>query len=196
MSGRRILLVQGHPDASQPHLLHDLAQSYANAALAAGHTLHALDLGRLEVPLLRSPRAWEDEPVPAALADAQAALQWCQHLMLVYPLWLGDMPAVLKAFLEQVMRPGVAFTRATPGSPARKGLAGRSARVVVGMGMPAMVYRWFYGAHSLRSLERNILGFVGFSPVRHTLVGGAGGLQPAAVAAWERRLARLGSQAA
>jgi hypothetical protein len=28
------------------------------------------------------------------------------------------------------------------------------------MGMPAAVYRWFYRAHSLKSLERNILGFV------------------------------------
>ena len=34
--------------------------------------------------------------------------QWAQHLVLMFPLWLGDMPALMKAFLEQVARPGLA----------------------------------------------------------------------------------------
>lgn len=74
--------------------------------------------------------------------------------MLFYPLWHGDVPALLKGFLEQVFRPGLARA-AEPGQ--RKGLAGRSAHIVVTMGMPAFVYRWYFGTHSLKSLERNIL---------------------------------------
>ena len=35
---------------------------------------------------------------------AQADIGWAQHIVLFFPLWLGDMPAVLKAFLEQVAR--------------------------------------------------------------------------------------------
>ena len=31
------------------------------------------------------------------------------YLVLFFPLWLGDMPALLKGFLEQVARPGFAF---------------------------------------------------------------------------------------
>ena len=38
------------------------------------------------------------------------------------------------------------------------------------MGMPGFVYRWFFGAHSLKSLERNILRFVGIAPVPETLI--------------------------
>lgn len=33
-------------------------------------------------------------------------------------------------------------------------------------------YRLVYGAHSVKSLERNILRFVGFRPVEHNLIGG------------------------
>ena len=33
-------------------------------------------------------------------------MQWAEHLVFLFPLWLGDMPAVLKGFLEQLMRPG------------------------------------------------------------------------------------------
>ena len=42
---------------------------------------------------------------------------------------------------------------------------------MVTMGMPALIYRWYFGAHSLKSLERNILGFVGIAPIRSTLIG-------------------------
>ena len=43
----------------------------------------------------------------------------------------------------------------------KKVLSDRSARVVVMMGMPAVINRWYFRAHSIKSLERNILGFVG-----------------------------------
>ena len=39
------------------------------------------------------------------------------------------------------------------------------------MGMPAFVYRWYFRAHSLKSLERNVLGFCGIGPIRETLIG-------------------------
>jgi putative NADPH-quinone reductase len=39
------------------------------------------------------------------------------------------------------------------------------------MGMPALVYRFFFGAHSLKSLERNILKFCGIGPISETLIG-------------------------
>jgi hypothetical protein len=32
------------------------------------------------------------------------------------------------------------------------------------MGMPAFVYRWFFFKHSLTSLKRNVLEFVGIRP--------------------------------
>ena len=80
------------------------------------------------------------------------------------------MPAILKGFLEQLFRPGFAFDNSKPSlTPGR--LKGKSARIIVTMGMPGFVYRWFFMAHSLKSLERNILRFVGIGPVRHTIIG-------------------------
>jgi putative NADPH-quinone reductase len=49
--------------------------------------------------------------------------------------------------------------------------AGKSARVIVTMGMPGLLYRLFYRAHSLKSLERNILKFVGIAPVASMVLG-------------------------
>lgn len=197
MTGRRILVIQGHPDAGASHLCHALAEAYAQGALEGSHTVRTLDIAQLDFPLLRSQAAWEREPVPAALAPAQQAIAWAEHLVLFFPLWLGDMPALLKGFLEQVARPGFAFAGDGPRDAfTRKGLGGRSARVVVTMGMPALVYRWYFRAHSVKSLERNILGFVGIAPVHETLVGQVGQLSPADAAKWFERLRQLGRDGA
>jgi putative NADPH-quinone reductase len=196
MTPRKILLIQGHPDASEPHLCHALADAYARGALEAGHEVRSLEVARLDFPLLRSQQAWEHGALPAGLQGAQADIRWAEHLVLFFPLWLGDMPALLKGFLEQVARPGFAFQSGEGRGPfTAKGLTGRSARIVVTMGMPALVYRWYFRAHSVKSLERNILGFVGIAPVDETLVGMAGNLKDADAAQWLKKLHELGRRA-
>ena len=194
---KRILLLQGHPDGSTPHLCHALAAAYAEGAQAGGHEVKTVDVSALDFPLLRSQHEWEQGTLPEGLRDAQQAIGWAQHIVIFFPLWLGDMPALLKGFLEQVARPGFAFAAGEERTAfTKKGLTGRSARVVVTMGMPALAYRWFFRAHSVKSLERNILGFVGISPVDETLVGGAGKLDPARARKWLAKMRELGSSAA
>jgi putative NADPH-quinone reductase len=189
---RRILLIQAHPDSTQPHFCHALAAAYANAAREAGHELRTIDVGGLDFPLLRSKAMWDEGEVPAALLPAQADITWSQHMVFFFPLWLGGMPALLKGFLEQVARPGFALSKVEAGGFPKKLLAGRSARIVVTMGMPALVYRWVFRAHSLKALERNILGFVGIAPIHETLIGMVEGQSPAQREKWLRKLARLG----
>jgi putative NADPH-quinone reductase len=192
----RILILQGHPDAGAPHLCHALAEAYAAGAREAGHELRQIDVARLDFPLLRSQQDWEHGALPEGLRQAQDDIAWAQHLLIVFPLWLGEMPALLKGFLEQVARPGFAF-KAEGGNPfGRKGLQGRSARVLVTMGMPALVYRYYFRAHSLRSLERNILGFVGIGPIHETLIGMVGQMSAAQASAHQEKLRRLGQRAA
>ena len=192
----RILLIQAHPDASEPHLCHALALSYEQGAQSAGHAVRQVKLAELDFPLLRSQQAWRKGTLPSSLKPAQEDIAWAEHIVFFFPLWLGDMPALLKGFLEQVARPGFAFTYEEGGSSwGKKALTGRSARVVVTMGMPAVVYRWYFRAHSIKSLERNILGFVGIAPVHETLIGLTGDMKAADAAKWMSKLKRLGEQA-
>ena len=190
MSTKRILLIQGHPDASEPHLCHALASSYSEGAEEAGHTVRHVDVAQLDFPLLRSQKDFETGTVPASLEPVQDDIVWAEHIVFFFPLWAGDMPALLKGFIEQIYRP--AFTGASASNFAEKRLSGRSARVVVTMGMPALVYRWYFRAHSLKSLERNILGMVGIAPVHETLIGMAGAMKAADAAKWLKKLNRLG----
>ncbi|HSB25182.1 MAG TPA: NAD(P)H-dependent oxidoreductase [Burkholderiaceae bacterium] len=192
---KRVLLIQGHPDPAGGHYCHALAQAYADGARAADHEVRSIDVAQLDFPLLRSQHAWTDEPVPPALAPAQDAIRWAEHLVFVFPLWGGGMPALLKGFLEQVARPGFALARDARNPLDAKLLKGRSARLVVTMGMPAAVYRYYFRAHSIKALERNILGFVGIAPVDETLIGQVENMDDAARAKWLVKLRELGGRA-
>jgi putative NADPH-quinone reductase len=196
MAGRRILIVVGHPDPAGGRLVHALVDAYAEGARQAGHAVRRIDVARLDFPLLRTRADWEHGPVPPSLAPAQRDILWAQHLVLAFPLWMGDMPALLKAFIEQVARPGLAGAARADGGMPPKALRGRSARIVVTMGMPALAYRWFFRAHSVKSLERNILGLLGVAPVHATLIGGVAQFAAADVDRWRARLRRLGAEAA
>ena len=167
----RVAIVQGHPDPAGGHFGHALAAAYASGAGEGGHEVRAIVVAKLQFGLLQNVSQWQEAPPPAAIQEAQETLKWAEHLVILFPLWLGDMPAVLKGFFEQVMRPGFAIGKAAPGRMPKKLLGGRSARVVVTMGMPAFFYSLVYRAHSVKNLKRNILHFVGVDPVKISLIG-------------------------
>jgi putative NADPH-quinone reductase len=171
---KHVLIIDGHPDRDPKRFVHVLAAAYRAAAESAGHSVHTIRLCDLDFPWLHSAAEFAAAP-PAVIAEQQEHLRRADHLVLLYPLWLGSMPALLKAFLEQVLRPGFAFGGSERRGLPKKLLAGKSARIVVTMGMPAVFYRLYYRAHSLKSLERNILAFVGIKPVRATLLGNVEG---------------------
>jgi len=126
----------------------------------------------LDFPLLTSKREFDEESPCEAIKSAQNDVLWSDHVVVIYPLWLGDMPAIVKGFWEQLLRPGFAMQAGQPGKPFKKLLKDKSARVFVTMGMPSLVYRWFFKAHSVKNLKRNILSFCGFKPVKFSLIGG------------------------
>jgi putative NADPH-quinone reductase len=166
----RIAVIQGHPDPTQQHLLHILADAYAEGAEQAGHAVRRIDVGRLDFPLLRSQADFEGGPMPTALEQSSEDLRWAEHWVFFFPLWHGTMPALLKGFLEQIFRPGFAMEYRAKGFPKRL-LGGRSARIVVIMGMPAVMYRWGFGSFGVRGFERSILSFAGIKPIRTSLLG-------------------------
>lgn len=195
---RRILIIIGHPDPDPKRLCRALAAAYAEGARSAGHDVRLIDVATLDFPLLRTMEEFEQRAVPVTLEHAAEAIKDAEHIVFVFPLWLGTMPALLKGFLEQVMRPGVAFAYpdAGKGGFAKTLLKGKSARVVVTMGMPAFFYRLWYLGHGIAGMRRNILNFVGISPVRETLLGMIEGAGDAKRGKWIAAMHGLGKKAA
>ena len=168
---KSVLIIQGHPDSNGKHFCHALAAAYAAGAKREGHQVHVLEVARLNFDLLRSQEAFRGAPESEDIRAAQRAIKSADHIVFCFPLWLGTLPALLKGFLEQVFREGFAMRTQASGRGWLRLLKGKSARVVVTMGMPAFFYRWYFGAHGLKCLEQSILKFSGVRPVRTSLIG-------------------------
>jgi putative NADPH-quinone reductase len=192
---KRILLIDGHPDANAERYVHALSREYAQGAAAGGHELKHIIVSELDFPLLRKNDEFQSGEPPQSIQECQKLIAWADHIVILFPLWLGSMPALLKGFFEQVLRPGFAFGKTEKQGFPKKLLAGKSARIVVTMGMPAFFYRLYFRAHSLKSLKRNILGFCGIRPIRASVVGMVEGMSQAQRGHWLERMRTLGAAA-
>lgn len=167
---QKIAIIQGHPDPAGNRLLHAMADAYAEGAVAGGHEVRRIETAKLAFPLLRTQADFEGDALPAVLEQARDDMRWADHWVILFPLWHGTMPALFKGFLEQIFRPGFTMEYREKAFP-RQLLAGRSARIVVTMGMPVFFYRWYFGAYGVRGFERSMLRFAGIRPVRESFFG-------------------------
>jgi NAD(P)H dehydrogenase (quinone) len=190
----RILIVVGHPQANT--FCEALGRAYQKGAEAAGHEVTFVALSALAFDPILHNGYRAVQPLEPELATAYAALAACDHLVIVFPLWCGDMPALLKGFIERILQPDLIVREQTEHAMNWSIFAKKTARIVITMGMPVSIYRFWYRGYALKLLTRNILNFIGIRPVRHTLFGMIGTAKPGRRDSWLRTLRQLGEQAA
>ncbi|MDG9928848.1 MULTISPECIES: NAD(P)H-dependent oxidoreductase [unclassified Pseudomonas] len=191
--GKRILLILGTP--KHDSLCQALAEAYAQGARGEGHIVHQLRLGDLQFdPILREGYG-QNQALEPDLLEAQRQIHWAEHLVFVYPVWWGGVPALLKGFFDRTFLPGFAFKYRNRSQLWDKLLTGRTADLLVTLDTPPWYFRWIYGAPAHRQMVRTILGFCGirtrrlaeFAPVRPSSEEQRQG--------WLRKAERLGVRA-
>jgi putative NADPH-quinone reductase len=167
MKSKKICLVLCHPiDESFNGAI---SRKYIAGAERSGHQVRVLDLYKMHFdPILREPRSFDqiDEP---AIVESRQAIEWCEHIVLVFPVWWYSLPALLKGFLDRVLVPGWAYKFDGP-LIWQKLLRGRSARVICTMDSPP-VLALLNGDPISAALKSGTLGFVGFDPVSISCYG-------------------------
>jgi NAD(P)H dehydrogenase (quinone) len=170
--GKRILMILGTPKNNS--FCHALSEAYAQGARSKGHVVRQLKLGEMTYdPVLREGYEQSQQLEPDLL-EAQRQIHWAEHLVFVYPVWWGGIPALLKGFFDRTFLPGFAFKYRNRSQLWDKLLSGRTADLLVTMDTPPWYFRWIYGAPGHRQMTRTILGFSGiktrrlaeFAPVR------------------------------
>jgi putative NADPH-quinone reductase len=76
---RRITIIQGHPDPADHHLLHAMADAYAERATVAGYEVRRIEVAKLEFPLLRAQVDFETGVLPPSLVQPQEDMRWAEH---------------------------------------------------------------------------------------------------------------------
>lgn len=186
----RILLLTGHP--RRDSFCAALAARYAEAARASGHEVRERALVDIAVDLVAPDYHGGADPLPAWVSDLQADIAWCEHWVVVAPMWWGGLPAGLEAIFDRALLPGFAFRYHREGMGWDRLLKGRSARAVLTMDTPPFVLRWLWGRPILRRLKTQVFGFCGFSPVRFTTFGVVRKSTAEKRAAWLDEMSALG----
>lgn len=103
-----ILVILGHPDPGSFN--HAIADAAAEALERNGHriVLHDLYAESFD-PLLPAEEFPRDASLPPAIQQHCDELMAAQGIVIIHPNWWGQPPAILKGWVDRVIRPGVAY---------------------------------------------------------------------------------------
>src|SRR3970040_388843 len=136
---KKILVILGQPQRQSFGAA--LAQAYAEGARASGAEVRELFLGDLKFDPAGAMNHSSPPALETDLVMAQEAIKWAEHLVFVYPIWWGTIPALLKGFIERVFLPGFAVNFRDNSPLWDKLLTGRCAQLLVTLHTHSWVYR-------------------------------------------------------
>lgn len=166
---KRVLVILGHP--SEASLCGAIANAYLKGAQAAEHEVRFLSLGKLKFdPILRDGYNTIQALEPDLVA-AQESIAWAEHIVFVYPIWWGSIPAILKGFFDRIFLPGFAFKFRKEALMVDGLLKHRTAHLIATMDTPPWYYRLVYRMPGHNQMKRTILEFCGIKPVTVTSYG-------------------------
>lgn len=166
---KKILIIQGHPDRES--YCHALAGAYQKGALVSGAEVKLINTGDLAFSTNLAYGYRQRTELEPCLQQAQEDIRWAEHIVMVYPVWWGMVPAVLKGFIDRVFLPGFAFQKRPNSLWWDKLLKGRTARIISTMDQPAWYYRLVNKMPSNNAIKKLTLEFCGIKPVKTSNIG-------------------------
>lgn len=190
--GKKILLINGHPDKESFNFA--LAHAYVSGVEKSGSEIRVINVRDLDFnPNLQYGYRKRTELEPD-LHDAWEKIKWAEHLVVVYPVWWGGLPAITKGFFDRLFLPGFAFKKREGSVWWDKFLVGKSARIICTMDQPPWYYRLINGRPSHYAMKKLTLNFVGISPVKITAIGPLRLSKTKFRNKWLKKIAQLGER--
>lgn len=185
----RIYVLLGHPDTDSFNGA--LADAYCAAATAAGHEIRRHNIGELDFDPILHHGYRRVQPLEVDLIAAQANLSWCERWVIVYPVWWGNVPALLKGFIDRTLYSEFAYRYHDTDPFWDKLLKGRSGHIVTTSDAPS-AWLWLqYRNSDLNAVRRATMEFCGVSPVRVTRIDRVKNLDLNQRQDWLKRIAKM-----
>jgi NAD(P)H dehydrogenase (quinone) len=104
----KILVILAHPNPASFNAA--IARTVVQTLEAAGHTVLFHDLYAEGFdPVLPAAEVRKDAPLPTLVAAHVADLVAAEGIVIIHPSWWGQPPAILKGWLDRVLRLDVAY---------------------------------------------------------------------------------------
>jgi len=185
-----ILLINGHPDKESFN--YALVDAYNKGAVTSGAEVQQINIGELKFnPNLEFGYRKRTELEPDLL-KAQESIKWADHIVWVYPVWWGSVPALMKGFLDRVLLPGFAFKKREGSVWWDKYLMGKTSRIICTMDQPTWFYRWINKRPSHVAMKKLTMNFIGIKKVRITSIGPLRLSKPEFRQKWLQKVEKLG----
>ncbi len=168
---KKILILNANPD--EDSLCNALAYKYLEGAKKSDYKIKIVNLRELDFDPILHHGYNKVQELEDDLKEQQELIKWCEHLVIVAPLWWGSVPALLKGYFDRVLLPGFAFKFKPDGKGWDKLLTGRSSTVIYTQGAPFFFSFLFMGDAFWKILNKAVLDFCGFKPVKRFALGGA-----------------------
>lgn len=165
---KKILIINAHPYSES--FCNALAQKYYQGALENGFEVKMTNLRYLNFDLVLHGGYSVITELEDDLKEQQEIIKWCNHLVIITPLWWAGLPALLKGFLDRTLLPGFAFKYSETSPMPKKLLEGRSATVIYTQGAPFLYSLLILKDSFWNSLKSGILEFCGFKPVKRLVL--------------------------
>ncbi len=143
-----------------------ISETFKKTTEQRGHQVEGVNLYRLKFnPVLTHKKATE-QPLEPDLQMVKEKISEADHLVFVYPVWWGTMPAILKGFFDRTFISDFAFKY---DSSSAKGITGlltdKSASVFITLDTPLWYYKFFFKKPAYNQIKKTILQFCGINPV-------------------------------
>ncbi len=162
----KVLIVYAHP--YEDSFNHAILESTIQGLKCAGHEYSLIDLNEEGF----NPVLTKDElkVYPAGdfldsnVGEYLANIKDAEHLVFIFPIWWGGVPAVLKGFFDKVFLKNETYEFKGM-FPVGK-LKGRSATVISTMNSPKVFYNWYAKSPIKRTVINGTLKLCGIKPVK------------------------------
>ena len=105
----KVTVILTHPD--EESFNHAIAEAAIETLNTNGHEVTFHDLYQEEFPpVLPAEEVPRDVVLPPVISEHCAEISEADGIIIIHPNWWGQPPAILKGWIDRVLRPGVAYT--------------------------------------------------------------------------------------
>jgi NAD(P)H dehydrogenase (quinone) len=186
----KILILNAHPYPQS--FCESLANAYREGAESTGNEIKFTNLRDLDFSLILKGGYSEETILEPDLQKQQEFILWCEHLVIITPVWWMSSPALLKGYIDRIFLPGFAHKQKENSPFFDKLLKGRSASVIYTQGSPKFVSLFFLGDCFWKAIKLGVLDFCGFKPIKRFYFGNVNNSSSAQREKWINTVKNLG----
>ncbi len=192
MKGKKILIINGHPDEESFNYV--LAEAYKKGVEDSSAEVSVIHIKDLEFnPNLQFGYRKRIKLEPDLLKSIEE-IKKADHITWIFPMWWYGYPAIMKGFVDRTFLPGIAFEYVEGKAFHKKLLKGKTARIIITADTPKYYDRIFFCSPAINQFKKGTLEFCGIKPVKVTYISPIKSSTLAFRTKWINKIEQLGKQ--